>query len=264
MDKLKQLEENIQNYTSALIAFSGGVDSTFLAYFAGKVLNGKVLLVTAASSTYPETECAEAVALAKELGLPHRIIVSEELEIPGFATNPPDRCYHCKHELFTKLTSLAVAEGFKTVFDGSNADDMADYRPGRRALAELGIRSPLLEVGLTKAEIRSYSQQFGLKTAGKPAYACLASRFPYGETITREKLSRVDATETALRRLGFSQFRVRSHGELARIELLPAEMEQGWKSRESILAACKGAGFTFVALDLQGYRTGAMNETLKK
>jgi uncharacterized protein len=264
MDKLQKLEEYIGTYASALVAFSGGADSTFLAHMAGKVLKAKVLLVTATSSTYPETECAEAVALAGQLNLPHKIIVSEELEIPGFASNPPDRCYHCKHELFTKLSAIAKESGLAVVFDGSNADDVSDYRPGRRALAELGIVSPLLAVGLTKSEIRSYSQQMGLKTAQKPAYACLASRFPYGETITKEKLSRVGAAEAALRKLGFSQFRVRSHGELARIELLPAEMEQGWKSRESILNACKTAGFTFVALDLQGYRTGAMNETLKK
>ncbi|MDD5673401.1 MAG: ATP-dependent sacrificial sulfur transferase LarE [Chitinivibrionales bacterium] len=264
MDKLKQLEEFIADFPSALVAFSGGVDSTFLGYMAGKVLKGKVLLVTARSSTYPESEFTEAVAIASQLELPHRSIVSEELDIPGFINNPPDRCYFCKRELFSKLRAIAAEGNYAVVFDGTNADDSADYRPGRKALAELEIISPLLAVGLTKADIRSFSQQFGLKTAQKPAYACLASRFPYGETITKDKLSRVGQTEAALRKLGFSQFRVRSHNDLARIELLPAEMEQGWKSREQILTACKSAGFTFVALDLQGYRTGAMNESLKK
>ncbi|NLG15776.1 MAG: ATP-dependent sacrificial sulfur transferase LarE [Fibrobacter sp.] len=262
MDKLKKLQDFLRKFNSAVIAFSGGVDSVFLAAVARDVLGDNVLLVTASSGTYPASEMKEAVELAGLMALKHRVFVSEELEIPGFSDNSPQRCYYCKRELFLKIGQIASEEGYSEVFDGSNADDLNDYRPGRKALAELGIVSPLCEAGLTKEEIRKYSAEMGLRTASKPSFACLASRFPYGEKITADKLSRVGTAEDALRRLGFRQFRVRSHGDLARIEVESSEMDSAWKIRTELEKICREAGFTYVSLDLHGYRTGAMNEVL--
>jgi uncharacterized protein len=256
------LQEFIGTFDSALIAFSGGVDSTFLAKVAAGVLGERVLLVTATSCTYPASELADAKRLAQQLNIKHHVIVSEEIDIPGFSENTPDRCYHCKHELFSQLKKLAVDEGLAAVFEGSTLDDLSDYRPGRRAIKELSIISPLLETGLTKDEIRTLSKHLNLETATKPSYACLASRFPYGETITREKLKRVGAAEDALKKLGFGQFRIRSHENLARIEIDPKEMDTAWKQHAQIDSLCREAGFTYTALDLKGYRTGAMNEAL--
>ncbi|MBD3319766.1 MAG: ATP-dependent sacrificial sulfur transferase LarE [Chitinivibrionales bacterium] len=260
--RLEKLKEIIGSYPSAAIAFSGGVDSTFLAKVAGEVLGENVLLITARSSTYPEFEFEESRQLARKLGLTQRVIVSKEIDIPGFADNPPDRCYHCKKELFGELRHIAEEQGIAVVFDGSNADDMLDYRPGRKALSELGIRSPLCEAGLTKDDIRNLSREMKLVTAEKPSCACLASRFPYGEKITCEKLARVGKAESSVRKLGFIQFRVRSHGDLARVEIAPSEMEKAWSKRNEIDTACRDAGYTYAALDIRGYRTGAMNEIL--
>jgi uncharacterized protein len=262
LEKLSKLKKRIGGFKSAVIAFSGGVDSTFLARVSKDVLGVHALLVTATSSTYPYYELEEAKRLAEMLGMKQRVIVSEEIDIPGFSDNPPDRCYYCKNELFSLIRHIAEQEGFEAVFDGSNADDLKDYRPGLKALRELGVVSPLCEAGLTKPEIRQLSGQMGLPTADKPTFACLASRFPYGERITREKLQRVGTVEKALRDLGFTQFRIRSHGDLARIELTGREMEKGWQSRQTISDLCHEAGFVYVAIDLDGYRTGAMNEVL--
>jgi len=262
MTKLKKLKDFLLKYDSAVIAFSGGVDSMFLAAVAREVLGDNVLLVTASSATYPDREMKEAVELAGSIALKHRVIVSEELEIPGFSDNSPQRCYYCKRELFLKICQIASEEGYSVVFDGSNADDLNDYRPGRKALAELGIVSPLCEAGLTKEEIRKYSAAMGLKIASKPSFACLASRFPYGEKITAEKLSRVGTAEDALRRLGLRQFRVRSHGDLARIEVESSEMDRAWEIRKELEKICREAGFVYASIDLRGYRTGAMNEVL--
>lgn len=258
-DKLKEI---IGKYKSAVVAFSGGVDSTYLARVCQEVLGDNLLLVTATSSTYPFYELEESKKLAADMGIKQKIIVSEEIDIPGFADNPPDRCYYCKGELFTLIRHIAEEEKFDIVFDGSNADDTSDYRPGRRAIMEQGIISPLLDAGMTKAEIRECSKVYGLPTADKPAYACLASRFPYGETITSDKLDRVGKAEYELRKFNFSQLRIRSHGDLARVELAPEELSKGWEKRDEISKICKAAGFTFVSLDLEGYRTGAMNEVL--
>jgi uncharacterized protein len=263
MHKLEDLKKIIGRYQSAVVAFSGGVDSTFLAWACASVLGEKLLLVTAQSSTYPASELDGAKQSARVLGCRHRIIVSEETDIPGFSDNTPNRCYFCKSELFTKIKNIAREEGYEVVFDGSNMDDTKDYRPGRQALVELGIRSPMVEAKLTKDEIRSYSRQAGLPTAAKPSFACLASRFPYGERITKGKLDRVEMAEQALRLMGFTQFRVRSHGDLARLEFVEGEMDKGWFQRRVIEDAIKQAGFTYVAIDTRGYRTGAMNEALK-
>ncbi len=262
MDKLDTLKQFIGQFDSALIAFSGGVDSTFLSKVCASVLGERVLLVTATSCTYPASELADAKRLAVQLGIKHRVIISEEIDIPGFAQNTPDRCYHCKRELFSLLKKMAAEDTLAAVFEGSTVDDLSDYRPGRRAIKELGIISPLLDAGMTKNEIRSLSARLHLETANKPSYACLASRFPYGETITREKLARVGAVEEEMKKLGFRQFRVRSHETLARIEIDPDAMETAWNLREKIDVICRNAGFIYTALDLRGYRTGAMNEAL--
>jgi len=266
-EKFKKLEEYLINLKKVLIAFSGGVDSTFLLKVCLDVLGKEnVLAVTARSSTYPSRELEEAKELAKSLGANHEIIVSEELEVPGFSENPPERCYYCKKELFGKLVKIARERGFNFVLDGSNADDAGDFRPGMKAKDELGVKSPLKEAGLTKAEIRALSQKMGLPTWNKPSFACLASRFPYGERITGEKLDRVGRAEEILRGLGFSQYRVRNHADLARIEVLPEEIERFFERslREKVVAEFKKLGFVHVSLDLTGYRTGSMNEGLKE
>jgi len=264
MNKLDRLQQYIGKYSSAVIAFSGGVDSTFLAKVATGIFKDRLLLVTATSSTYPESELNESRQLAVQLGIKQQVIISEEIDIDGFADNPPDRCYFCKRELFSKIVEIAKQGGYEAVFDGSNADDLKDWRPGRKALKELGILSPLCETGLTKNEIREYSAALKLPTAKKASFACLASRFPYGEKITKEKLDRVGKAEEAIQRLGFTQFRVRSHGDLARIEIAPEELDRAWPMRTEFISICKDSGYTYVALDLEGYRTGAMNEVLPR
>ena len=261
--KLKNLQKNINRYRSAVIAFSGGTDSTFLASIAGEELPKRVLLVIASFPSYPRAELQQAKSLARRLGLPHRVVVFNQTAIAGFSGNPPDRCYRCKRGLFSAISAVARKKGYEVVFDGSNADDAQDYRPGRKALRELGIVSPLSEAKLTKKEIRLLSAGRGLATAYKPSAACLASRFPYGERITERKLRRVERAETALRKLGFRQFRVRSHGDCARIETGRPELTMVWEKRSVISRACRKAGFVFVAIDTEGYRTGAMNEALR-
>lgn len=260
--KLDTLKKNLASFKSAVIAFSGGVDSTFLAKVASEVYDGRLMLVTATSSTYPFYELEEAKTLAKDLGINHRVIVSEELEIPGYSDNPPDRCYYCKAELFGKIVYIAGMEGYEAVFDGSNADDARDFRPGMRAKKEKGVISPLAEAGFTKSDIRYFSEQMGLPTAKKQSYACLASRFPYGEKITKVKLDRLASAEFELRKLGFTQFRIRSHDNLARLEFISEEMDKAWLLRDEIDIICRKAGFIYATFDLKGYRTGAMNEAL--
>ncbi|MFZ0280962.1 MAG: ATP-dependent sacrificial sulfur transferase LarE [Bacteroidales bacterium] len=261
-EKLNILKARLRDFKSAVIAFSGGVDSTFLACVARDVYGDKLLLLTATSSTYPFYELEEAKSLAALLGIKHKIIVSEEIDIPGYSDNPPDRCYYCKSELFGKIKFIALKEGYDQIFDGSNADDLKDFRPGMKAKQEQGVISPLAESGFTKSDIRYFSTKLNLPTATKQSYACLASRFPYGEKITRPKLDRLATAEFEFRNLGFTQFRIRSHEDLARLELIPSEMDKAWEMKETLTAICRRSGFNYVTIDLSGYRTGAMNEVL--
>jgi uncharacterized protein len=260
-EKYEKLREIIGNMGSVLIAFSGGVDSTFLLKVAHDVLGDRVFAVTAVSPTYPQSELREAVDLARRIGARHLAVESNELEIPGFAENPEDRCYHCKRELFGKLVEKASELGISWLAEGSNMDDLGDYRPGRKAVAELSVRSPLLEAGLSKEDIRILSRDTGLPTWDKQAYACLSSRFPFGVRITRERLHMIETCEDFLKEKGFRTYRVRFHDETARIEVAEKEISRFLDPdlRREVSEFFRSAGFSHVALDLQGYRTGSMN-----
>ncbi|MBQ9595627.1 MAG: ATP-dependent sacrificial sulfur transferase LarE [Synergistaceae bacterium] len=264
--KLATLREYISSLGSAAVAFSGGVDSTFLLKVAHDVLGSdKVLAVTIDSTFVPARELDESKAFCESNNIPHTVIHVDELSIPGIKENPPNRCYLCKKALFTKILEVAHANNLAHVLEGSNLDDLGDYRPGLQAIDELGIKSPLRFAGLTKAEIRKFSWELGLKTWDKPSFACLASRFVYGEVLTEKKLRLVERSEQVLLDLGFRQFRVRIHGsDLARIELLPEDFAKilEVKTRTKIYDALKSLGFVYIALDLKGYRTGSMNETI--
>lgn len=245
-----------------LVAYSGGVDSTLLAVAAHVVLGDRCLCALATSDTYPTSEVEDARRTARDLGLRVVEVETNELVDPMFRENSPDRCYHCKIELFGFLRTLATNRGFTYLADGSNVDDLADHRPGRRAAAEIGVISPLQDTGFTKQDIRDVAGMLGLPNWDKPSMACLASRFPYGEEITEEGLHQVANAEAELRSLGLRQFRVRSHGNVARLEVEPDEMDRAWEMRVAVADAIKRAGFSFVAQDLEGYRTGSLNEVL--
>jgi uncharacterized protein len=263
-DALKQLEYNIGEKGSLAVAYSGGVDSTFLLKVAHDVLQDRVIAVTARSSIHPQREFKEAAEFARSAGIKHIIIQSEELEIEGFTDNPPHRCYLCKYELFSKIKEVAGKHGIKHIAEGSNIDDLGDYRPGMKAIKELGIISPLKDAGLGKDVIRKLSKQMRLLTWDKQSFACLASRFPYGEKITQEKLAMVDRAEQCLLSFGFKQVRVRHHGDTARIEVAEAERPKFFdlELMDNVYKQFREIGFAYTALDLQGYRTGSMNEVI--
>lgn len=269
MDELRAkhaaLQSIIAETNGLAVAFSGGVDSTYLLAVAHDVLPGRVLAVSATSQAFPERELAEARAFCTERGIDQVVFHSNELSVPGYRDNPPNRCYLCKRALFQGVWDVARAHGYAVLADGSNADDAGDYRPGIQALAELQVRSPLREADLSKANIRALSQELGLPTWRKPSFACLSTRVPYGEPITDQKLAMIDAAEQFLLDQGFTQMRVRVHHTAARIELLPSELERAAREplRGRICDRLHELGFSYVSLDLDGYRTGSMNQGVR-
>jgi uncharacterized protein len=270
MDELSLKYENLKGILGGmdrvLVAFSGGVDSTLLLRTARDELGEGVLAVTALSETTPSHERADAIRLAHEMGVVHRLVETRELDRRSFSENPKTKCYICKKLRFGQLVDMATDSGYTVVIDGENSDDAADYRPGTRAARELGVRSPLKEAGLSKAEVRELSRRLGLSTWDKPAYACLASRIPYGSPITAENLRQVDAAEDAMRELGLTgSIRVRHYGDTARIELAPADIPRlaADPLRRRAVEAVKAVGFLFVTLDLEGYRQGSLNRTIE-
>jgi len=261
--KDQALRDRLASFGSVVVAYSGGVDSAYLAHIANQTLGDRALAVTADSASYPEHHRQLALQIAHDFGLRHQVIQTRELERPEYRANPANRCYYCKHELYTHLSRLAAGRG-AIVVDGNNADDRGDYRPGRQAAREFGVRSPLDEVDLEKAEIRELSHRAGLPTWDEPASACLSSRIPYHTEVTDEKLRTIERAEQAIRALGFRVFRVRHHDDLARIEIARAEMPRALDPDvgAAIVRELKAVGYKYVSLDLQGYRTGSLNEGL--
>ena len=264
--KLEDLRRYIASFDGIAVAFSGGVDSTFLIKVCHDVLGDRCIALTARSESFPESETEEAIAFCEKENIRQILFKSGETELEQYVSNPKDRCYHCKHLLFSKMKQLATEQGISVVAEGSNMDDLGDYRPGLRAIEELQVISPLRKAHLYKAEIRTLSKEMGLPTWGKQSFACLASRFVYGERITPEKLRMVGHAEEVLCEMGLAQYRVRIHGNMARIEVLPSDFEciLREENRERIIREFRKAGFTYVTMDLMGYRTGSMNEVLSQ
>jgi len=264
MDKFKKLKDILKNMDSVLVAYSGGLDSTFLLKVASDVLQNKVLAVTATSPTYPKEELIFAKKMTKSIGARHKIIRTSELKDKNFISNPPDRCYFCKKELFSRLKKLARRYKLKFVIDASNASDRKDFRPGNRAKDELNIRSPLQEAGLNKEDIRGLSRSLGLATWNKPSLACLASRIPYGRRISHRILGRINQAEVFLKNMGFRQIRIRDYDGLCRIEVFKEDIPELIVKRNTIVKKLKILGYDYITVDLEGYRTGSMNEVLER
>ena len=264
--KEKALKEILRGLGSCIVAFSGGVDSAYLAVVAGEVLGRSALAVTAESPSYPDYQRSMALRVIRQFRLRHAVIRSAELEDPNYAGNPVNRCYFCKHELYGRLGAEAARRGFRYVVDGNNLDDTGDYRPGRIAGSEFSVRSPLIEAQLGKEEIRALSRTAGLPTWDLPASACLSSRIPYGSAVTREKLQMIERAEELLRAMGFAQTRVRHHGDIARIEIPKEDMPRFLSAEvfDRVVGGFKSLGFRFVTLDLEGYRTGRLNEAIRE
>ena len=262
--KEERLREIFRELDSVIVAYSGGVDSSYVAYVANAELGRRAVCITGQSASLPEYQRAEIESVVQKFGFQHEVIQTEELENPGYSANNPDRCFFCKDELYTKLESVARTRGVKCIVDGSTVDDLGDYRPGRRAASQHAVRSPLIEAGLTKSEVRELSRRATLPTWDKPASPCLSSRIAYGTTVTIERLGKVDRGEEILREFGFREFRVRHHDQLVRIEIAPAEMDR--VLRKDLVAELarrfRELGFKYVTLDLEGFRSGSMNEVL--
>lgn len=263
--KQNHLEEYLKQLGSVVLAFSGGVDSTYLMHEARKVLGDRAMAVTMNLASVPEREVADAIEYCQKEGIRQEVVKMDQFKIEGFAENPANRCYLCKHFLFGSLKKIAEKEGFAHVIDGTNLNDASQYRPGLKALSELGIKSLLRHAGLYKADIRALSKEAGLPTWSKPSFACMATRFPYGETITEEKLAMVERAEDFLFDKGFKQFRVRLHeGNMARIEVLPEDLWKLFRLHDEVTRTFKALGFAYVTMDLQGYRMGSMDEVLPR